>query len=150
LDGVPPIGYWLLARLLDATYAGAYEEALRRRNIDPPRIDTAGRVKVFERDKASEQDPMEYAEPTIPEYTSLGLHPSREATVRDKTPIIPITTTHNNNPINTVRFNLIFLYFVYTLKNLQTYYSFHHRNRNPNQNYTIPMIQKVCKGTIFF
>jgi hypothetical protein len=42
LDGVPPIGYWLLARLLDTTYAGAYEETARWRNIELAPDDTVG------------------------------------------------------------------------------------------------------------
>ena len=56
LDAVPPIGYWLLAKLLGATYAGAYEETARRRSIElEPRIDTAGAPKPFAEDETPEK-----------------------------------------------------------------------------------------------
>jgi hypothetical protein len=77
LDGVPPIGYWLLARLLDAAYAGAYEETARRWNIELAPDDTEGAAPEYEAD--APEDTTEYVlrrKTLVVEYKSDGRHSS--------------------------------------------------------------------------
>ena len=129
LDGVPPIGYWLLARLLDAAYAGAYEETARWRNIELAPDDTEeGTAPEYETE--APEDTTEYVlrrETLVVEYKSDGRHSSISRVIRFNRENPLIKQINTISPNNTLDLTFIIftgltiyrpLFLNYILKNL--------------------------------